>query len=52
MIFILICSFSFVRNRCAPKGVGRKFFGRKGAKESPKPRNSTNKPLSILSMTG
>jgi len=32
------------------KDVGRKIWGRKGAKETPRPRNSTKKLPSILSV--
>jgi len=34
------------------KGVGRKILGGKGAKGKPRPRNSSNKPTSILSVAG
>jgi len=40
MIVILSC-FLFILKHCAPKGVGRKKFGEKGANEIPRPRNST-----------
>jgi len=34
------------------KGVGRKIFGEKGAKETPRLRYCTNKPPSMLSVAG
>jgi len=43
MILILSCSFNLVLNAVlSSKGVGRKIFGGKGAKGTPRPRNSTN----------
>jgi len=52
MILILSLFFFILIAVLSSKGVGRKIFGRKRAKGTPKPRNSTNKPLSILSVAG
>jgi len=40
----------FLNAVLSSKGVGRKIFWGKGAKGTPRSRNSTNKPPSVLSV--
>jgi len=44
--------FLFILKHCASKSVGRKNFRGKETKETPRLRNSNNKPPSILSVPG
>jgi len=51
MILILSCSF-LLSALLSSRFVGRKIFGGEGAKETPRPKNGTNMPLTVLSIRG
>jgi len=50
--YSVVLFYLFLNPLLSSKGIGGKIFGVKGAKETPLPRNSTNKSPSILSMAG